>query len=210
MSEAANEWDEYADGWDADPAARAYAEAAFDSLTATLATRGSSLVDARVLDFGCGTGLLTERLSGVGARVVALDLSSKMLAQLDAKVADGGWTHVRTLVGSHPEATALGETFDLVVCSSVCAFVPDYPGTVAALAALLRPGGLFVQWDWELDPDADEPYGLTRDGIRSALERAGLVDVGVETAFERPIGDMVMRPLMGVGRRSGDASSSTF
>ncbi len=200
MSDATNAWDEYADGWDADPGARAYAEAAFESLTATLAARGKSLAGARVLDFGCGTGLLTERLSGAAERVVAVDLSSKMVAQVDAKIADRGWTNVRTLVGSHAEAAALGEPFDLIVCSSVCAFVPDYPATVVALAALLGPEGLFVQWDWELDPDADEPYGLTREAIHSALEGASLVDVVVETAFERPMGERVMRPLIGVGR----------
>ena len=200
MSDA-NEWDDYADGWDTDPAARAYAESAFESLTATLAARGRSLAGARVLDFGCGTGLLTERLADPAESVVAIDLSAKMVAQVDAKIGDRGWTHVRASVGSHAEAAALGETFDLVVCSSVCAFVPDYPGTVAALSALLGPGGLFVQWDWELDPEAEEPYGLTREAIRSALEGAELTDIAVETAFERQFGEMLMRPLLGVGRR---------
>jgi len=201
VSEETNEWDAYADGWDADPGARAYSEAAFESLVATLADRGLALASARVLDFGCGTGLLTEHLSSAARQIVAVDLSSKMTAQVDAKVAARGWTHVLTRVGSHPEATALGETFDLVVCSSVCAFVPDYPATVAALAGLLAPGGLFVQWDWELDPSADEPYGLTREAIRAALDDANLVDVSVETAFVRRMGEMVMRPLIGVGRR---------
>lgn len=201
MTEETSEWDDYAGDWDADPAARAYAGAAFESLTATLAARGLSLEGARVLDFGCGTGLLTERIADAARSVVALDLSSKMIAQVTAKAADHGWTHVRTVVGSHAEAAALGEPFDLVVCSSVCAFVPDYPATVAALTAVLAPGGLFMQWDWELDPDADEPYGLTREAIRAALDGAGLAGVAVETAFELPMYDMVMRPLVGVGRR---------
>lgn len=155
-----------------------------------------------MLDFGCGTGLLTERLSAEAAAVVAVDLSPKLVAQVEAKATERGWTHVRPLVGSHADAAALGETFDLVVCSSVCAFVPDYPGTVAALTALLAPGGLFMQWDWELDPDAEEPYGLTRESMRAALEAASLVDVLVDTAFELPMGEMVMRPLIGAGRRA--------
>lgn len=200
MSERANEWNDYADGWDSDPGARAYAGAAFDALAATLAGCGLALEGARVLDFGCGTGLLTERLGEAG-RVVAVDLSPKMVAALDAKVADRGWTYVQTVVGSHAEAAALGERFDIIVCSSVLAFVADYPATVRALAELVHPGGLLVQWDWELDPDADEPYGLTRDAIRSALEGAGLADISVETAFAVPIGEMVMQPLMGIGRR---------
>lgn len=207
MSDSANEWDEVADGWDSDPAARAYSEAAFQSLTDALSTRGSSLAGARVLDFGCGTGLLTEQLSGHAKEIVALDLSSKMLARIDEKIEDRGWKHVRTMVGSHAAATALGETFDLIVCSSVCAFVPDYPATVAALASVLSPDGLFVQWDWEFDPDAEEPYGLSRESIRSALKSANFADITVRTAFELPMGEMVMKPLMGIGRRHTAESS---
>jgi hypothetical protein len=92
-------------------------------------------------------------------------------------------------------------TYDLVVCSSVCGFLDDYAGTVAALTSMLRPGGLFVQWDWEADPSAAEPHGLSRAAITDALGGAGLDMVTVDVGFRAEVDGETMAPLMGAGRR---------
>ena len=57
----------------------------------------------------------------------------------------------------------------------MCGFLDDYPGTVQLLAELLRPGGIFVQWDWERE-DADGD-GLSRGEIDDALLEADRVQV---------------------------------
>lgn len=191
-----NEWDEYAAGWDDDPAARAYAAAAFDSLLGLVGPAGPGLGGAHVLDFGCGTGLLTERLVTAGAHVAAVDTSTAMLDVLRAKIDRHGWTGVVASTAVPDELVG----FDLVVCSSVCSFLDDYPATAMDLVARLREGGLFVQWDWERTDD--EEHGLTRREVRTALEGAGLLEVGVETAFAVEFEGMTMAPLMGSGRRS--------
>lgn len=192
---AADVWAEYAPGWDDDPGARVYAAAAFGSLLETLTQRGHSLAEAEIVDFGCGTGLLTERLVDHAESIDAVDASPAMLQVLDAKVADRGWTTVRTGRDIPPGSG----THDLVVCSSVCGFLDDYSGTVAHLSGLLRPGGMFVQWDWERDdPDGD---GLTRREIADALHRAGFERIDVDTAFELPFDGNMMRPLIGSGTR---------
>ncbi|MCA9577917.1 MAG: class I SAM-dependent methyltransferase [Myxococcales bacterium] len=191
-------WAEQAPSWDSDPVVRAYADAAWSSLRA----HGEPRAGARVLDFGCGTGLLSERMAPHVAEVIAVDASPAMVAVLSEKRIP----NVRAGVASWTPATidrddlARGP-FDLVVCSSVCAFLDDYPGTVAMLARRLAPGGVFVQWDWELDPLAAEPFGLTTSGVRSALEGAVLDVVSVGTGFDVAIEGGSMRPLMGVGRR---------
>lgn len=190
----ASEWDDVASAWDDEPATRAYASAAYSSLVALLRDTPLSLADARVLDFGCGTGLMTERLADAGASVLAVDTSVVMLDVLRAK---------QRLIESRDVVTSTtlprpGQTFDLVVCSSVCSFLDDYPGTVAELVALLAPGGLLVQWDWERTPDDDG--GLSRDQIRSTLEAAGLADVDVGVGFEVDVEGERMAPLMGHGR----------
>ena len=190
-------WDEAAATWDTDEVTRAYAAAAFASLERLLATEATSLDGARVLDFGCGTGLLTEQLASRCSAIDAVDASQSMLAVLAAKIEREGWQHVRALA----EVPAESAPYNLVVCSSVCAFLDDYPAEVSRLAEGLRPGGLFMQWDWELDPADDEPFGMTRDGIRSGLTGAGLEVIQVETAFSVPIGEHTMRPLLGVGRK---------
>ncbi len=91
-----NEWDEVAEDWDGDEAARAYAGAAFASLSEALDSRGVSLAGATAIDFGCGTGLLTEQLVSAGAGVHAIDTSPAMLAVLEQKVATHGWLNVTT------------------------------------------------------------------------------------------------------------------
>ncbi len=198
-------WDSYADDWDDDEGARAYSHAAFVHLTRVCAERSVSLAGARICDFGCGTGLLTEKLAPVCAAVLAIDTSEQMIDRLRRKVERLSLTNVRTttqaveqVVGNAP--TLVADPFDLIVCSSVCAFLDDYPDTVNTLTQLLRPGGLFVQWDWELDPRAEEPFGLTREHVRATLLSSGLEVVQVTTAFDVSIGDKTVRPLMGVGQ----------
>jgi predicted TPR repeat methyltransferase len=155
-----------------------------------------------VLDFGCGTGLLTERLVVDGAvSIDAVDTSDAMLAVLDAKIDARSWSNVVTV----DRLSNAGTRYDLVVASSVCSFLDDYPGTVAHLVSLLADGGTFAQWDWELDPDAlpddGDGHGLSRVQISDALEAAGLVDVHVDTAFRVAIEDAEMAPLVGIGTK---------
>ncbi|MGB5756166.1 MAG: class I SAM-dependent methyltransferase [Acidimicrobiales bacterium] len=193
-----NEWDQYAQSWDDDPAARAYAAAAFSSLAEPLQASALPLDGAHVLDFGCGTGLLAEHLVAAGATIDAVDTSRAMLDVLDAKIDQHDWTTVRTSTDLPDEVTR----FDLVVCSSVCSFLDDYPSTVDELVSRLIPGGLFVQWDWERT--GDDEHGLTRDQIRRTLTAAGLADTDVNTGFTVEVNGQTMSPLMGLGRRPLD------
>jgi len=75
-----SEWDDYADDWDSDESAALYSKEAFNSLSNIV-----DMEDANLLDFGCGTGLLTEKLSPQAGHIVALDTSSRMLAVLTGK-----------------------------------------------------------------------------------------------------------------------------
>jgi len=191
-------WASEAAGWDTDPAVVAYADAAFASLREAVALSPTT----RVLDFGCGTGLLTERLAPHVAKVVAVDASPAMIAVLKAKglptVRAGVARWSPDMLGSEP---LVDDPFDLIVCSSVLAFVDDHPATVATLASLLAPGGHLVHWDWAFDPQADEPFGLTPEAIDAALRGASLDVVSVGVGFDVPMGEQRMRPLMGVGRK---------
>ena len=197
--DAVDAWAEQAASWNEDPAVVAYGDAAWTSLLAAVPVGP----DMRVLDFGCGTGLLTERLAQRVREVVAVDASPAMVGVLAAKALPS----VRFGVAKWtPETVAddalAAEPFDLIVCASVCAFIDDYPETVVMLAERLAPNGYFVQWDWAFDPTATEPFGLTTDEITQALKDAGLEVVSVGVGFDVPIEDQHMRPLMGIGRKT--------
>ena len=192
-----SEWDEYAATWDDDATVQAYADGVVASLVSLGEAVGLDLDGARLCDFGCGTGLLTERLAGRCAQIDAIDTSPAMLDALGTKIDRNEWRHVRPL----DQLPSTPQGYDVIVCSSVLAFVDDYAGQVTTLARHLAAGGVFVQWDWELDPDADDPYGLAPAEIRQTLEDAGLVEVAVGVGFEVTVDGEMMRPLMGSGRR---------
>lgn len=193
MADAESTWDDMAEAWDDDPVVRTYSQAAAASLDDVLVQFDLSLDAMRILDFGCGTGLLTEQFVGAAAHIDAVDISPKMIEVVEQKIAERNWATV-TAATEVPEA---GE-WDLIVCSSVLAFVDDHPATVRELASRLAPGGLLVHWDWEAKGDDD--HGLQRSAIASALESAELTDIDVRTAFSIPFEDQRMEPLLGVGR----------
>lgn len=193
--ETRSEWDDVAEGWDDDAAVRAYAAAAHSSLVA-LADR-VELAGARICDFGCGTGLLTELLADTAARIDAVDTSPAMLAVVRDKIDRHGWTHVRAL----DHLPASDPPYGIVLCSSVLAFVEEPPAVLAELFDRLTPGGWLVQWDWERDEADAEPMGFTVAEMAGALRDAGFEQVEVGTAFEVAVGGHVMAPLMGHARR---------
>lgn len=100
-----------------------------------------SLAGARVLDVGCGGGLLSEALARAGANVTAIDLSSGVLdvARLhlfesNLKV-DYREVSVEALADEAPGA------YDAITCMEMLEHVPDPGSVVAACARLLKPGG---------------------------------------------------------------------
>jgi len=98
---------------------------------------------ARVLDVGCGGGLLAEGMAGLGAEVTGIDRSVKALSVATLHAQQNG-IDVR-YEASDAESWALEHagSYDVVTCLEVLEHVPDVPRTVAACAAMLKPGGLF-------------------------------------------------------------------
>lgn len=187
------EWDQYADHWDSNPDVLSYAKSAFATLAEVIELGG-----LRVLDFGCGTGLLTERMARLAREVVALDASAKMIAVLDGKQLPNvtpvaGLLSEEWLTDSRP----LARPFDLIVASSVCAFLPDYERTLSLLATLLVPGGTLVQWDW-LVTDAGAGYGFTEARVKKAYEQSGLLLQSLGQAFSLASAEGRMPVLMAV------------
>ena len=157
---------------------REYCDKAFATLV-----QHTSLQGKRVLDFGCGTRLLSARLAEQADTVVALDASTKMIQLLAAKQVANLSCIASELSSSLIECTpALQSGFDVIVASSALAFVPDYPQTLALLKQLLRPGGVLVQWDW-LKAEHDEGAGFSQAQIEHTFEQLGFSDYSLSFPF---------------------------
>jgi 2-polyprenyl-6-hydroxyphenyl methylase/3-demethylubiquinone-9 3-methyltransferase len=100
---------------------------------------------ARVLDIGCGGGLLSEALAREGAEVTAIDLAPELLkiARLHG-LESGIQVEYRQVAAEALAAEAAGR-YDAITCMEMLEHVPDPASILRACATLLRPGGrLFV------------------------------------------------------------------
>jgi 2-polyprenyl-6-hydroxyphenyl methylase/3-demethylubiquinone-9 3-methyltransferase len=101
----------------------------------------AKLAGMRVLDVGCGGGLLCEALARAGARVTGIDLAPGMIEVAQLHAAEQGLDITYKVI----PAEEIGGRFDVVTCMEMLEHVPDPGAVIDACARLLRPGGqLFV------------------------------------------------------------------
>ncbi|MEO8250410.1 MAG: bifunctional 2-polyprenyl-6-hydroxyphenol methylase/3-demethylubiquinol 3-O-methyltransferase UbiG [Burkholderiales bacterium] len=96
----------------------------------------------RVLDVGCGGGILADSMARKGALVLGIDLADKALrvARLHALEADTHGVEYRE-VSAEALAAEQPAGFDVVTCMEMLEHVPDPRSVVQACAALVKPGG---------------------------------------------------------------------
>ncbi|MCK6410967.1 MAG: bifunctional 2-polyprenyl-6-hydroxyphenol methylase/3-demethylubiquinol 3-O-methyltransferase UbiG [Azonexus sp.] len=103
--------------------------------------REAGLAGKRVLDVGCGGGLLSEGMAARGAQVTGIDLSEKPLAVARLHLLESGRQVDYRLASAEQLAESLPATFDIVTCMEMLEHVPDPASVVAACARLVKPGG---------------------------------------------------------------------
>jgi 2-polyprenyl-6-hydroxyphenyl methylase/3-demethylubiquinone-9 3-methyltransferase len=105
----------------------------------------ATLKGARVLDVGCGGGLLCEALTRAGAKVTGIDLAPGMIDVARLHAAEQGVDITYQVVSAEEVASANAGSFDLVTCMEMLEHVPDPKRMTNTLASLVRPGGaIFV------------------------------------------------------------------
>lgn len=131
-----------------------------------------ALNGARVLDVGCGGGLLSEALAKAGANVTALDLAPELIQVAKLHGLEAGTKveyreqSVESLAEEQPGA------FDVITCMEMLEHVPDPQSILTACATLLRPGGQLFASTLNRTPAA---FGLA---IVGAEYVAGLLPKG--------------------------------
>lgn len=180
-----------------------------DYITAQIASEfGRSLQDSkpfeglRLLDIGCGGGLLSEPMARLGATVVGADAAPRNIpvAQVHARQSglDIDYRHTTA-----EDMAAAGETFDVVLNMEVVEHVADPLAYLTACQQLLRPGGMMIcstlnrnpksyvmaiigaEWvmrwlpkgthEWSKFITPEELYDLIRDAGLNPVDRKGMV-----------------------------------
>ncbi|HZZ92800.1 MAG TPA: bifunctional 2-polyprenyl-6-hydroxyphenol methylase/3-demethylubiquinol 3-O-methyltransferase UbiG [Usitatibacter sp.] len=95
----------------------------------------------RVLDVGCGGGILAEAMAAQGARVTGIDLAEKPLKVAMLHALESGREVDYRLVSAEALAAEMPEAFDVVTCMEMLEHVPEPASVVAACARLVKPGG---------------------------------------------------------------------
>ncbi len=199
MSSRKWNFDEEAAAWDKNPGrvkvANEIADAILDEQILT--------PEMNLLEFGCGTGLLTLRLLPLVRSVTGLDSSEGMLGVLRKKIQDQNLVNLRLQHLALEKGDMLEGSYDLVVCSMTLHHVKETGHLLAQFFTVTAPGGYLCIAD--LDPDDGEfhgdndtvfHHGFDRADLRRAIEDAGYGEIHDRTAAT------IAKPIAGGGTKN--------
>lgn len=149
-------------------------------------------LDMDVLDFGCGTGLLTLQLQPLVKSITGFDSSKGMLDVLNRKIANQNLPNVRTHYIDIEKGDVLEGSFDLIICSMTLHHIRDPKNLITQFKRVCLPQGHIGIAD--LDSDQGLFHGTNNEGVfhngfdrdlmRHFLQQAGFTDVQFTTAAE--------------------------
>ena len=101
----------------------------------------TTLAGKKVLDVGCGGGILAESLSKAGGIVTGIDLSNKALKVAELHQLESNISVQYRSISAEDLAKEEPEQYDVVTCMEMLEHVPDPSSVVQACATLCKPGG---------------------------------------------------------------------
>lgn len=181
-----NSFDEKAATWDDDPAKVERARAVARSVRDAVPLDGTE----RLLEYGAGTGLVTEGLSDAVGPVTMADTSTGMLDVMRAKVEAGTIPDARVwdldlATGSVPD-----ERFDLIVTVMTLHHIDDLARVLAAFRELLEESGHLCVVDLDAEDgsfhtdDFHGHHGFARSSLRTQLAEAGFTAIAFRDSHQ--------------------------
>ena len=98
--------------------------------------------DKRIVDVGCGGGILTEGLAAQGADALGIDLSEELIDVAELHGLESGVNTHYKKISAEALAQEQPESFDHVTCMEMLEHVPDPGSIITACATLVKPGGM--------------------------------------------------------------------
>ncbi len=185
-----------AEQWDANPGRVKLANEIADAII----REGSLERTMNVLDFGCGTGLVTLRLQPLVKSILGADSSQGMLGVLQGKIDALDLKNVRTRLVDFERGACVEGPFDLIVSSMTLHHVPDITTLFSQWFDLLAPGGRLCFADLDAEDGSFHSdntgvfhLGFDRDHLKRLLRDASFKDIRDVTAA------MVQRAVEGKG-----------
>lgn len=193
-------FDQSAATWDDEPRRIALMQAVGEAILRQ--TRPTKDMD--VLDYGCGTGLVSLFLLPHVRSVTGADASPGMLEVLRKKIAEGSITSMKAIRLNLEEDPLPVERFHVIATSMTMHHVADTRRVVRAFHDMLHPGGKLCIADLDTEPGVFHPpeaagsvhhHGFDRDWLKGQLAAAGFTDMHDVTAHT------VHKPVDGGGER---------
>lgn len=185
MNTNATNFDAKAGNWDAD--AGRVRQAA--DVAAAIIRDAAPSKEMDVLDFGCGSGLVTLNLQPFVRQITGVDSSKGMLEVLRSKVASRGITNVSPQLADIERGESIEGMYHLIVSSMTVHHVTDVPALVNRLAGMLHPGGRLAIADLDAEDGSFHDdnagvrhFGFQRQDMVRMFEAAGLRNVHDTTA----------------------------
>jgi len=173
--------------WDENPGRVKMAESVFQSLNNNF----KFLKNMDVMDFGCGTGLLSVQILPFVNSVTCVDSSTGMLAVLNSKISALKLSGIYTQKVDIDNGGTLTGKYDVVISSMTMHHIKNPAPLFKQFQEILKPGGFLCIAD--LDPDNGKFHddntgvfheGFDRDRMKSLLENAGFGKIIDFTAAE--------------------------
>lgn len=184
-SEVRKDFNKAAAKWDTNPGRVRLAS----EVAAAIIREVKLAADMAVLDFGCGTGLLTLKLQPLVKAITGLDSSQGMLDMLHEKIVTQGLNNVNTILVDFEKGANVDGSYNLIVSSMTLHHVPDTVTLFKEWFSLLQPNGqvCFADLDTEDgsfhgDNTGVFHLGFDRDKLRLLLQETGFGDVRDTTA----------------------------
>jgi 2-polyprenyl-3-methyl-5-hydroxy-6-metoxy-1,4-benzoquinol methylase len=178
MSSDKRDFDAAAASWDEQPLRVQMANDVARAISREVALNA----DMEVLDFGCGTGLLTLQLAPRVRSVTGVDSSRGMLNVLAAKIAQQKVANVRTMRLDLEAGDVLADTYDLIVSNMTLHHVREIGPLLGQFHQVLSPGGYLCLSDLDLDDGLF--HGDSQGVFHNGFDRAALGRAFVEAGFE--------------------------
>jgi len=102
----------------------------------------ADITGKRIVDVGCGGGILTEGLAKLGADALGIDLSEELIDIADLHGLESGVSAHYQKISAEALAQQQPESFDHVTCMEMLEHVPDPGSIISACATLVKPGGI--------------------------------------------------------------------